>query len=47
MLTEVKSSSECEGDAYSPTVGAGMMLLRGSLVAQNRIKEVGAALLMR
>lgn len=31
MLTEVKLSSESEGDAYFPTVGAGMMLLRGSL----------------
>lgn len=46
MLTKVKLSSASEGDVYTPTKGAGMRLLHGSIVAQNRIKEVAAALLM-
>lgn len=47
MLTEVKLSSGSEGYGYTTTVGAGMMLVRGSVVAQNRIVEVAAALLIR
>lgn len=47
MPAEVKLSSESEGDVYTPAVGAGMMLLRDSIVAQNRIEEVATALLMR